>query len=191
MKKIILLILFINSITHLFSQQMQQIPVSSLLRSDFVYSYSVGNEEDVSPSTTVAFSSTNPFDISRGTLGFVLSTSPNLDDYSNCYYIPSGGHFSFSISATYAEKKSIFPFMIDAVNGKKQFARFYGLKSNGSYLKEIVTGEKVQIPNGSYYQYMIISKSNDSKSYIIIKEKNNQKLRIHSTDLELVSFSDL
>lgn len=140
-----------------------------ILQTNITYSYNVIEGNVLNDKTVVTFNGNglNNTGISSGTCTLVLSKAPYLDNYSECYYsIP---YKQILLNKPGVESKKVFPF------DNPQY-RLISINNDGYYT---LTHRKERIPNGRYYQYIILNFAlNPAGSWTIIKEASNQMIEV-------------
>lgn len=141
-----------------------------ILQTNITYSYNVVVGNVLNNGTVVTFNGNglNNTGISSGTCTLVLSKSPYLDNYSECYYsIP---YKQIRLNKPGVESKNVFPLKDNDQH------RLISINDDGFYT---FTHRKERIPNGKYYQYIILNFAlNPAGSWAIIKEANNQMIEV-------------
>lgn len=139
-------------------------------QTNITYSYNVTEGNVLNSKTVVTFNGNglNNTGISRGTCTLVLSKTPYLDNYSECYY--SAPYRQILLNKPGVESNYIFP-----LEGNKQY-RLISINNDSYYT---LTHKREQIPNGIYYQYILLKFAlNPAGSWAIIKEANNQMIEV-------------
>lgn len=146
------------------------VPPYQILQTNITYSYNVTEGNVLNSKTVVTFNGNglNNTGISRGTCTLVLSKTPYLDNYSECYY--SAPYKQILLNKPGVESNYIFP-----LEGNKQY-RLISINNDSYYT---LTHRREQIPNGIYYQYILLKFAlNPAGSWAIIKEANNQMIKV-------------
>lgn len=141
------------------------------MQKNITYSYNAKNGEELNYKTQFRFDGPGlDIGISRGRCRIVLSKSPNLDDFTECYSYLAGNQISIPNKG--AERGNIIPSQID------RYRKTTGIELENNVFYTVLTStERGKIPDGKYYQYMILNYVlNPAGKFTVIKEVNNEMI---------------